>query len=331
MFEPEFSDTENIPSTTSPPTDEAIVPITTEQVPVELPEVLSSPEEHVPFSLLATDTSMATTPATVEIKPEPDLIGHGMRVKKQPTRLPDYLATLLYNPPPSTTRYPLDNYLPSAQFSETYQAFLSVITLAIEPRSYAEAILDEKRRFAVTKEIDSLEEQGTWTVEVLPPGKKALGCKWVFKIKFRADGTIKRYKARLVVLGNHQTEGTNYNETFAPVAKMVTVRSFLQQMASLNWEVHQMDVHNAFLHGDLEEEVYMKFPPGFCTNDKTRVCRLIKSLYGLKQDPRSWFAKLGAALKEYGFEQNRSDYSLFVYAVAGVRLHVLVYVDYCWE
>ena len=185
---------------------------------------------------------MATTPATVEIEPEPELLGRGMRVKKQPTRLADYVATLLHNPPPSTTRYPLDNYLLSAQFSDTYQAFLSVITSAIELRSYAEAILDEKRRFAVTKEIDSLEEQGTWTVEVLPPGKKALGCKWGFKIKFRADGTIERYKARLVVLGNHQTEGIDYNETFAPVAKMVTVHSFLQQVASLNWEVHQMDV-----------------------------------------------------------------------------------------
>lgn len=115
-----------------------------------------------------------------------------------------------------------------------YQAFLAVITSAVEPQTYAEAIKDEKWRFAVTHEIDSLEDQGTWTVEALPPGKKAPGCKWVFKIKFRADGTVERYKARLVVLGNHQTEGIDYSDTFAPVAKMVTVRTFLQQAVSLD-------------------------------------------------------------------------------------------------
>lgn len=130
-----------------------------------------------------------------------------------------------------------------------------------------------------------------------------------------------------MVLGNNPTEGIDYNETFAPVAKMVTVRTFLEQAAALDWEVHQMDVHNAFLHGDLEEEVYMQFPPGFRTNYKTKVCLLRKSLYGLKQAPRCWFAKLTAALTEYGFHQNRSDYSLFIYVTMGVRLHVLVYVD----
>ena len=225
-----------------------------------------------------------------------------MRPKKHPTRLADYVANLIHDPQPSTTPYPLDNYPSSEQFSENYQAFLGIILSAVEPRSYAEAIWDEMWHFAATHEIDSLEDQGTWTVEALPPGKKALGYKWVFKIKFRADGTIERYKARLVVLGNNQTEGIDYNETFVPVAKMVTVRTFLQQAASLNWEIHQMDVHNASLHGDLEEEVYMQFPSGFRTNEKTKVCRLRKSLYGLKQAPRCWFAKLGTALKDYGLE-----------------------------
>ncbi|XP_020870708.1 uncharacterized protein LOC110225397 [Arabidopsis lyrata subsp. lyrata] len=108
---------------------------------------------------------------------------------------------------------------------------------------------------------------------------------------------------------------------------MITVRAFLQQVASLDWEVHQMDVHNAFLHGDLDEEVYMTFPPGFRTDDNKKVCRLRKSLYGLKQAPRCWFAKLGGAMKTYGFEQNYSDYSLFTLEKGDTRLHVLVYVD----
>lgn len=122
----------------------------------------------------------------------------------------------------------------------------------------------------MTDEITACEENGTWTIETLPPGKTALGCKWVFRLKFNADGSLSRYKARLVVLGNNQTEGVDYNETFAPVAKMVTIRAFLQRVVSCDWEVHQMDVHNAFLHGDLDEEVYMQLPPGFRTNDKTK-------------------------------------------------------------
>lgn len=181
---------------------------------------------------LVSSPAEAINPAALITEPEPELLGSGMRRKRKPTRLADYVATLLHNPPPSVTPYPLDNYLSSEHFSDNYQAFLAIITSVVEPRSYAEAILDENWRFAVTHEIDSLEEPGTWTVEALPPGKKALGCKWVFKIKFRADGTIERYKDRLVVLGNHQIEGIDYNETFAHVAKMVTVRTFLQHVAS---------------------------------------------------------------------------------------------------
>ena len=99
-------------------------------------------------------------------------------------------------------------------------------------------------------------------------------------IKFQADGTIERYKARLVVLGNHQTEELDYTETFSPVAEMTTVRLFLDFACKKNHEVHQMDVHNTFLHGDLDEEVYMKLPQGFGSPNETRVCRLRKSLYG---------------------------------------------------
>ncbi|GAA0153631.1 transmembrane signal receptor [Lithospermum erythrorhizon] len=138
-------------------------------------------------------------------------------------------------------------------------------------------------------------------MESWPPRKKALGCKWIYKIKYHSDGTIERLKARLVNFGNHPLEGIDYNETFASVAKMVTVRTFPAVAAARNWELHWMDVHNAFLHGDLHEEFYMKLPPGLVIDHPGMVCRLKKSLYGLREAPRSWFAKLAASLKKYGF------------------------------
>ena len=112
-------------------------------------------------------------------------------------------------------------------------------------------------------EMDALERQHTWDLQELPQDKKALGTKWVHTIKLRVDGTIERHKSRLVVLGNNQKEGLDYTETFSPVAKMITVRLFLDLAAKNNHEIHQMDVHNAFLHGDLQEEVYIKVPLGF--------------------------------------------------------------------
>ena len=130
-----------------------------------------------------------------------------------------------------------------------------------------------------------------------------------------------------MVLGNNQKEGLDYTETFSPVAKKTTVRLFLDIAAKMNHEIHQMDVHNAFLHGDLQEEVYMKLPPGFSSPNETRVCRLRKSLYGLKQAPRCWFAKLVEALLKYGFSQTYSKHSLFVYSRNETTLRILVYVD----
>ena len=118
-----------------------------------------------------------------------------------------------------------------------------------------------------------------------------------------------------------------YTETFASVAKMVTLRAFLAVVVVKKWELHQIDVHNVFLHGDLDEEVYMQLPPGFSTKDSTKVCKLKKSLCGLRQAPRSRFSKLVAALKEYGFVRSYSDYSLFAYCENDICLSVLIYVD----
>lgn len=116
---------------------------------------------------------------------------------------------------------------------------------------------------AMTSEYDALVLSKTWDLQDLPPGKIALGCKWVYKIKIRTDSSLEQYKARLMVLGNNQIEGVNYGENFAPVAKMTPYRIFLDIAAKQDLEIHHMDVYNAFLRGDLAEEVYMKLPQAF--------------------------------------------------------------------
>jgi len=130
-----------------------------------------------------------------------------------------------------------------------------------------------------------------------------------------------------VIKGYSQIEGIDYQETFTPVAKMVTVRVLLSVAALRGWYLHQLDVNNAFMNGDLDKDVYMSLPPGFERKEETRVCKLYKSLYGLKQASRQWFTKLSNALKAAGFHQYLFDYSLFVRSYQGNFLALLIYVD----
>ena len=136
-------------------------------------------------------------------------------------------------------------------------------------------------------EIAALEANNTWTLTSLPPGKKPIRCKWVYRVKYNSDGSVKRYKARLVAKGFTQKEGLDYLETFFPAAKMVFVKCILVVAAAKGWFLSQLDVNNAFLHGDLHEEVYMGLPPGFHSKGEPSqsqqlVCKLNKYLYGLK-------------------------------------------------
>ncbi|CAL2255213.1 unnamed protein product [Prunus armeniaca] len=166
---------------------------------------------------------------------------------------------------------------------------------------------------AMNVEMDALNNNKTWDLVPLPQGKKVVGCRWVFTLKHKADGSIDRYKARLVAKGYTQTYGVDYLEIFAPVAKLNTMHVLLSLAANHDWPLLQFDVKNAFLHGDLNEEIDMDLPPGIpVTSKKGVVCKLRKSLYGLKQSPRAWFGRFVAPMKKFGNAQNNSDHTLFL-------------------
>ncbi|KAM1539357.1 hypothetical protein ACFX10_004158 [Malus domestica] len=325
----------------TPPHDLTIVPsqpqelhdssTTTPHNPQE-PDTLFTPP-HDP-----TLTSPASPPQPAPSTPPPQPIRQSTRLRGPPTYLKDFVCNqaALRGPKQSLsssssltpgTRYPLCNFLSYHRYSPKHLAFISQISRAVEPHSFAEAKSDPRWQQAMQSEIDALESTNTWTFTTLPPGKQPIGCKWVYKIKHRSDGSIERYKARLVAKGFTQTEGIDYHDTFSPTAKMTTVRCLLALAAARNWSLNQLDVNNAFLHGDLQEEIYMSPPPGFQRQGENLVCRLNKSLYGLKQASRQWFAKFTEAVHAAGYVQSKADYSLFTRKCGKSFTALLIYVD----
>ncbi|KAJ0518591.1 putative RNA-directed DNA polymerase [Helianthus annuus] len=268
---------------------------------------------------------------------QPDILEpiRAKRNRSQPARLSDYHVKLPpsvdhANPAPneaSSTVHPLSNFVSYENFSKSHKAFLAAITSSSEPRNFNQAIQDERWKEAMKKEIRALEENNTWTLVDLPNGKRAVDSKWVYKIKYKPNGEVERFKARLVAKGFTQMEGVDYHDTFAPVAKLVTVRTLLAVAVKKRWVINQLDVNNAFLHGDLNEEVYMKLPQGFAKENDTRVCRLNKSLYGLKQASRNWYQKFTSSLLELGYKQCKADYSLFIFKEDACFVAALIYVD----
>jgi hypothetical protein len=183
---------------------------------------------------------------------------------------------------------------------------------------------------AMAKELESLEANKTWTLVPLPMGRSPISCKWVLKKKLNPDGTVARYKARLVARGFSQVEGLDYSETFSPVLRMASFRLLMALATILDLEVHHLDVQTAFLHGDLPEEIYMSQPPGFESHSQPNyVCRLHRSLYGLKQSPRLWFQKFNNFMLSHGYSRLLSEPNIYIRHnhTSNRLLVVALYVD----
>lgn len=180
----------------------------------------------------------------------------------------------------------------------------------------------------MSSEVTALLKNGTWVLVPPNPTQHLIGCKWVYRIKRKFDGTLEHYKARLVAKGFHQEQGVDYGETFSPVVKPAAIWTVLTMAVIKAWPIKQLDVHNVFLNGHLNEEVYMHQPSGFIEEMYPHyVFRLLKSLYGLKQSRRAWYFCLHDFLLNFGFVVSKLDASLFMYNRDGVTLLLLVYVD----
>ena len=222
-----------------------------------------------------------------------------------------------------------------SSITDDYVVYLqeSGIDLGIynDPDSYTQAMQgnDSGKWFhAMEEELKSMDQNQVWDLVELPKGCKRVGCKWVFKTKRDSIGNIERYKARLVAKGFTQKDGIYYKETFSPVSKKDSLRIIMALVAHYDLELHQMDVKTTFLNGNLEEDIYMDQPEGFSVKGKEHmVCKLKKSIYGLKQASRQWYLKFNDTITSFGFQENIVDRCIYMKVSGSKFIFLVLYVD----
>ena len=175
--------------------------------------------------------------------------------------------------------------------------------------------------------MDSMYTNQVWTLIDPPEGIKPIGCKWIFKKKTDMEGIVITYKARLVAKGYRQRQGIDYDETFSPVAMLKSIRILLAIAAHYDYEIWQMDVKTTFLNENLSEEVYMTQPEGFISENCSKVCKLQRSIYGLKQASRSWNIRFDKTIKEFGFSQNLDEPCVYKKTSGSAIVFIVLYVD----
>ena len=232
-------------------------------------------------------------------------------------------------PRANRNRRPPERYGNPYTFSTTQQE-----ETVAEPKTYEETVNSSKAKYwkqAMQAEVDSLENNNTWAFVDKPQDKNVLPGKWVYKVKYSADGEVDKYKARHVAKGFAQVEGLDFFETYAPTCKPETFRTLLAVATQKGLELRQMDVKSAYLHSEIEEEIYLEQPQSFVKqgkNGQTLVCKLNKSIYGLKQTAKNWYESLANLLIKNGFQRSRNDYCLFVRKEEdGTFSYILLWVD----
>jgi len=232
------------------------------------------------------------------------------RNKRMPAYLQDFEVSNISNNTIST-KCPINSFLNYNALYDNFKHRIMLISSTEEPQNYEEVIMHPSWVQAMKEELKALEDNKIWFINELPLGKIATGCRWVYKVKHKVDDFIERYEAHLVAKGYTQIEGLDFLDTFAPVAKLTTLRLLLALATTNNWTLKQLDVNNVFLHGELDEEVYMVLPPGLHSSSTNLVSCLRKSLYGLKQEERQLYAKLSNFLISLKYNISIADHSLF--------------------
>jgi hypothetical protein len=221
-------------------------------------------------------------------------------------------------------------------YLDEYFTFLGEVhskvqTLEEEPRTFKAALASPESKLwmeAMQEELNSMKKNNVWELTELPNNRRAIGSKWIFKRKLNASGHVDKYKARLVAKGFTQKEGIDFVETFSPVAKFTSIRIISALSAYYDLELHQMDVKTAFLNGTLDEEIYMSQPDGFIEKGKeTMVCKLNRSIYGLKQASRQWYLLFDNAITSYGFSMTEGDHCIYSKIEGNKFVLLSLYVD----
>ncbi|GJX07003.1 ribonuclease H-like domain-containing protein [Tanacetum coccineum] len=279
-------------------------------------------QQQTPLSPISQQTAQQQ-PAPSPTTSTPSTTQQQQSPQSQPST---HNPTPAQNPQPQThpmiTRSQVGTFKPNPRF-HGHTSHISPL-----PKSPSVALSDPHWRDAMYDEYNALIKNGTWILVPKPPNVNVVRSMWLFRHKYHADGSLSRYKARLVANGRNQQYGVDCSDTFSPVVKPATIRTVLSLALARNWPVHQLDVKNAFLNGDLTETVYMYQPPGFVDSRfPHHVCRLQRSLYGLKQAPRAWFQRFAGYALRVGFTSSRCDSSLFIYQHGTEVAYLLIYVD----
>ncbi|GJT74635.1 putative ribonuclease H-like domain-containing protein [Tanacetum coccineum] len=276
-------------------------------------------------------TDFNSLPTEIEVSPTPTLRIHSIHPKSQILGDPKSAVQTRSKVQNKSGAHALLSHIQKQQrnnHKDQQHCLFACFLSQEEPKKIAEALQDDSWVQAMQEELLQFKLQQVWVLVDLPHGMKVIGTKWVYRNKRDERGVVVRNKARLVAQGYTQEEGIDYDEVFAPVARIEAIRLFLAFASFMGFIVYQMDVKSAFLYGTIDEEVYVSQPPGFVDPDHpNKVYKVVKALYGLHQAPRAWYATLSTFLEKHGYKRGTIDKTLFIRRNKKDIMLVQVYVD----